>query len=95
MEIQRHVPMFQKAQKTDVIPRGSPQLRGAYAKYRTFAALRSESLQLSCFLTGVRRGVLHMIVASILLHLSEKQPFVIVALESSGTKSSCNAASLM
>ena len=35
------------------------------------------------------------IVASILLPVSEQQPFEIVALESSGMKSSCSAASLM
>ena len=43
----------------------------------------------------VRRGVLHRIVAGILLPSSEQQRFVIVGLESSGMKSSCNAASLM
>ena len=42
-----------------------------------------------------RRGVLHMIVAGILLLLSDQQPCVIVALESSNKKSSSNAASLM
>ena len=42
-----------------------------------------------------RRGVLHVIVAGILLPLSDQQPCVIVALESSGMKSSSNAASLM
>ena len=95
VEIQRHVPMFQKAEKTNFIPQGSLQLRGALREVLDFRTSLRREFSLVLSFDWVRRGVLHRIVAGNLSPFSEQQQLVIVALESCGMKSSCNPASLM